>query len=126
MAVYLDASGSVPDWVVDQVAATVGPIPDTEVAWHTFDHEVHPFEPGQPLVGGGGTDFHAVVEHAGALDPSPDAVLVLTDGLAPPVRPPTARPLDLAGPRGRRPLARRARHGLRARPAARPDRPRPA
>ena len=78
-----------PDWVVDQVAATVGPIPDTEVAWHTFDHEVHPFEPGQPLVGGGGTDFHAVVEHASSLDPAPDAVLVLTDGLAPPVRPPT-------------------------------------
>jgi hypothetical protein len=92
VAIYLDTSGSVDPSNIEVVATTVGRIADTEVAWHTFDHEVHPFEPGEELAGGGGTDFHAIVEdlvhETAAGEPFPDAVVVLTDGEAWPIDPP--------------------------------------
>lgn len=95
VAIYLDTSGSVPAEVVDAAAATVGRIPDTLAHWRSFDHEVHPFEPGEPLVGGGGTSFHVVAEDAAALaaglDERLDAVVVLTDGYAEPITPPDAQ-----------------------------------
>jgi hypothetical protein len=92
VAIYLDTSGSVPDEVVAAAAATVGTIPDTDVHWRSFDHEVHPFEPGDPLIGGGGTDFEPVAADVAALDDELadplDAVVVLTDGWGTPIRPP--------------------------------------
>ena len=91
VAIYLDTSGSVPATVVEAAAATVGRIPDTVAHWRSFDHEVHPFEPGEALVGGGGTSFHAVVadvaDTSAALEEPLDAVVVLTDGHAEPVTP---------------------------------------
>jgi hypothetical protein len=89
VAVYLDTSGSISPETLDAVAATVGEVPDTVVAWHTFDTEVHPFEPGEPLPGGGGTDFAPIEADLGEdLDAYPDAVVVLTDGYAVPIQPP--------------------------------------
>ena len=93
VAIYLDTSGSVEDAVVDAAAATVGAIPDTRAHWRSFDDEVHPFEPGDALVGGGGPSFRAVADDVAALDEELDdpldAVLVLTDGQAPPITPST-------------------------------------
>jgi hypothetical protein len=92
VAIYLDTSGSVGDAVVAAAAATVGTVPHTTVHWRSFDHEVHPFEPGEPIVGGGGTSFEVVVADVVELDAELgdplDAVVVLTDGWAPPVHPP--------------------------------------
>ena len=88
VAIYLDTSGSVPEHVVEAAAATVGRIPDATVDWHTFDHEVHPFTPGEELIGGGGTCFGSIVDDLDAETTLPDAVLVLTDGYAPPIDPP--------------------------------------
>ena len=92
VAIYLDTSGSVSDAVVEATARTVGRIPDTIAHWRTFDHEVHPFTPGEELPGGGGTSFEAVAEDVVALDDDLDdpldAVLVLTDGYAEPIAPP--------------------------------------
>jgi hypothetical protein len=92
VAIYLDTSGSVGDAVVAAAAATVGTVPDTTVHWRSFDHEVHPFEPGAPIVGGGGTSFEPVVADVTVLDAELDdpldAVVVLTDGWGEPVHPP--------------------------------------
>ena len=91
VAIYLDTSGSIHDETVQAAATTVGRIPDTVVHWHSFDHQVHPFEPGDAIVGGGGTSFDAVEADVVALDAELsdplDAVLVLTDGYAEPIRP---------------------------------------
>jgi hypothetical protein len=95
VAIYLDTSGSIDDDTVAAGAAKVGKVPDTTVHWRTFDHEVHPFEPGDPIVGRGGTTFDIVVDDATALDAELDepldAVLVLTDGFGPPIDPPDPR-----------------------------------
>jgi len=92
VAIYLDTSGSIEDQVVEAAAATVGRIPDTVVHWRSFDHQVHPFEPGDTLVGGGGTSFEVVEADVAVLDAEQtdpiDAVVVLTDGWAPPISPP--------------------------------------
>ena len=95
VAVFIDTSGSVPDAVVAAVADTVGEVAETSIDWHTFDTEVHPFAPGEPLVGGGGTDFAVIVDHLAAVygtdtDNFPDAVVVVTDGHASPIAPPHA------------------------------------
>lgn len=87
-AIYLDTSGSIPDAVVDAVASMVGEISGTDVDWHTFDHDVHAFTPGDQLLGGGGTDFAVIVDDLLEEPDFPDAVLVLTDGYAPPIDPP--------------------------------------
>ena len=92
VAIYLDTSGSVDAAIVEAIAATVGRVPDTTVHWRSFDHAVHPFEPGDPIVGGGGTSFEPVVDDVAALDAELDgpldAVVVLTDGWGEPVHPP--------------------------------------
>lgn len=92
VAIYLDTSGSIPEDTVQVAAQSVGRIPDTVVHWHSFDHEVHPFEPGEELAGGGGTSFAAVEADVARLDAELDdpldAVLVLTDGYAEAIRPP--------------------------------------
>lgn len=95
VAVFIDTSGSIPDPVVDAAAQTIGEVAEATVDWHTFDHAVHPFEPGEPLVGRGGTSFDVIVDHLAATTDDPrdadhgyDAVVVLTDGYAPPIAPP--------------------------------------
>ena len=94
VAIYLDTSGSVAPAVVDAAAATVGRIPDTLAHWRSFDQDVYPFEPGEPLPGGGGTSFHVVADDVADLeadfDQPLDAVVVLTDGHAEPITPPQA------------------------------------
>jgi hypothetical protein len=92
VAIYLDVSGSIGDDVVEAAAATVGTVPDTITHWRSFDVEVHPFEPGDPIVGGGGTDFEPIAADVAILDDELeeplDAVVVLTDGWASPIVPP--------------------------------------
>ena len=92
VAIYLDVSGSVAEEVVEAAAATVGTIPDTLAHWRSFDVAVHPFEPGDPIVGGGGTDFEPIAADVAVLDDELDdpldAVVVLTDGWARPIVPP--------------------------------------
>jgi len=92
VAIYLDTSGSVPAAVVEAAARTVGRIPDTDAHWRAFDHQVHPFTPGEPLPGGGGTSFAVIAEDVAELDDDGDqpldAVVVLTDGYAEPITPP--------------------------------------
>lgn len=85
---YVDTSGSMGDETVRRVAALAGTIPNCTVHWHAFDADVYPFEPGQPLKGGGGTSFDIVREHAEGRDEDPfDCILVLTDGFAPHISP---------------------------------------
>jgi hypothetical protein len=100
LVIALDTSGSMSGPVVDWLAQLVGQIDRAQVRWLAFDAQVYPFRPGQALRGGGGTSFQAVadyVEGRAALggaqgeeaffDERPDAVIVLTDGYAPPITP---------------------------------------
>lgn len=89
LGIAVDTSGSMPTDVIRRVAALTGKIPNCKAVWCAFDAEVHPFEPGEPLRGGGGTDFDVVREWAEKEhDDEPlDCVLVLTDGHAPAITP---------------------------------------
>lgn len=88
LAIAVDTSGSMPAEVIRRVANLVGKIPNCETEWCAFDADVYPFEPGQPLQGGGGTNFSVVRDWAENRDDDPfDCVLVLTDGGAPEIMP---------------------------------------
>ena len=97
VAIAVDASGSMPPPVVDWVASLVGQLDGVEAHWLSFDAEVVPFNPGDPLVGGGGTSFQAVADYLEGRTPSPvtkepfdetlDAVIMVTDGYAPHITP---------------------------------------
>ncbi|MBC9713598.1 hypothetical protein H9Y04_13570 [Streptomyces sp. TRM66268-LWL] len=95
LVIAYDTSGSMPDEVIDWLTTLVGEIDGVEAHWLAFDAEVWPFEPGQRVLGGGGTSFQAVVDYVEGrttidgrpFDERPDAVVVLTDGYAPPVTP---------------------------------------
>lgn len=87
LVIALDASGSMPAGVVEWLSDLVGRIDGAEAEWLSFDAAVHPFRPGEPLYGGGGTDFGAVQRHVEARDAPPDAVIVVTDGHAAPIAP---------------------------------------
>ncbi|WP_141578955.1 hypothetical protein [Actinomadura sp. WMMA1423] len=87
LVVALDTSGSMPDGVVGWLAELVGRIDGTETEWIAFDAAVKPFRPGEPLRGGGGTSFEAVRRHVEGRDEPADAVIVVTDGYADPIRP---------------------------------------
>ncbi|ACU38104.1 vWA domain-containing protein [Actinosynnema mirum] len=100
VVIALDASGSLVDGAVAWMADLVGRIDGARVRWLSFDTVVMPFAPGQAVRGGGGTDFQAVVDHVegrsavdgaasggAGFDEVVDAVIVLTDGFAPPVTP---------------------------------------
>ncbi|MFB9737142.1 hypothetical protein ACFQE4_28445 [Streptomyces thermocoprophilus] len=90
-----DTSGSMPDHVVHWLTGLVGRIDGVEAHWLSFDGVVMPFRPGERVYGGGGTSFQAVADYvegrtevAGKrLEAVPDAVVVLTDGWAPPITP---------------------------------------
>ncbi|GAA1560244.1 hypothetical protein GCM10009678_48990 [Actinomadura kijaniata] len=93
--VAFDTSGSMPDSVVDWLTTLVGQTDGVESHWLGFDGVVRPFVPGERVLGGGGTDFQNVVDYAeGRLEvdgrrfeAEPDAIIMVTDGYAPPVTP---------------------------------------
>ncbi|MFF0014010.1 hypothetical protein [Streptomyces sp. NPDC005374] len=95
LVVAYDTSGSMPDHVVEWLTRLVGRIDGVEAHWLSFDAEVMPFKPGERVYGGGGTSFQAVADYvegrtevAGRrFDVTPDAVVMLTDGYAPPITP---------------------------------------
>ncbi|OXM62710.1 vWA domain-containing protein [Amycolatopsis vastitatis] len=95
LVIAYDTSGSMPSSVVDWMTGLVGGIDGVRAHWLAFDGVVMPFRPGEPVLGGGGTSFQAVVDYVEgrstvegkSFEDRPDAVVVLTDGYAPPVTP---------------------------------------
>jgi hypothetical protein len=95
LVVAYDTSGSMPHHVVTWLTELVGRIDGVEAHWLSFDAVVMPFAPGERVYGGGGTSFQAVADHVEGrtevngrrFDVTPDAVVVLTDGYAPPITP---------------------------------------
>lgn len=95
LVIAYDTSGSMPDRVVDWLTDLVGRIDGVEAHWLSFDAVVMPFEPGGRVHGGGGTSFQAVADYVEGrtevngrrCEVSPDAVVMLTDGYAPPITP---------------------------------------
>ncbi|HEU5026974.1 MAG TPA: hypothetical protein VFV01_18800 [Spirillospora sp.] len=93
--IAFDTSGSMPDAVVEWLTTLVGQTDGVESHWLAFDGVVTPFVPGERVRGGGGTDFQNVVDYAEGrleiggrtLDAEPDAIIMVTDGYAPPVTP---------------------------------------
>ncbi|MFJ9707746.1 hypothetical protein [Streptomyces sp. NPDC101234] len=95
LVIAYDTSGSMPDQVIDWLTRLVGRIDGVAAHWLSFDAVVMPFRPGERVYGGGGTSFQVVADYvegrtevAGRrCDVTPDAVVVLTDGYAPPITP---------------------------------------
>lgn len=95
LVIAYDTSGSMPDHVIRWLTDLVGRIDGVEAHWLSFDAVVMPFKPGERVYGGGGTSFQAVADYVEGrtevngrrCDVSPDAVVVLTDGYAPPITP---------------------------------------
>ncbi|WP_330275485.1 hypothetical protein OG205_07375 [Lentzea sp. NBC_00516] len=95
LVIAYDTSGSMPSSVVEWMTDLVGGIDGVRAHWLAFDGVVMPFRPGEPVLGGGGTSFQAVVDHVEGrsmvngehFEEQPDAVIMLTDGHAPPVTP---------------------------------------
>ncbi|MFF4895039.1 hypothetical protein [Streptomyces sp. NPDC001068] len=95
LVIAYDTSGSMPGRVIDWLTRLVGRIDGVTAHWLSFDAVVMPFAPGERVYGGGGTSFQAVADYvegrtevAGRrCEVTPDAVVVLTDGYAPPVTP---------------------------------------
>lgn len=93
--IAFDTSGSMPDAVVEWLTTLVGQTDGVESHWLAFDGVVTPFVPGERVAGGGGTNFQNVVDYAEGraevngkrLDVEPDAIIMVTDGYAPPVAP---------------------------------------
>ena len=97
-AVFVDASGSMHQDVLDRVASLIGELDNIEIEWHSFDGEVWPFALGEGFQGGGGTSFQIIDDHlseggmkSSEKDPccedDQDFVLVITDGYAPHITP---------------------------------------
>lgn len=95
VVVAIDTSGSMPDRVIDWLTQLVGYTDGIYFEWLAFDAVVEPFEAGEAVVGGGGTSFAAVMDYVEGRsevdgrrqEVAPDAVLMLTDGGAPSIRP---------------------------------------
>jgi hypothetical protein len=95
LVIAFDTSGSMPDPVVQWLTELVGQIDGVEAHWLSFDARVMPFKPGERVLGGGGTSFQAVVDYVEGrttvdgkpFEERPDAVVMVTDGYAPPVAP---------------------------------------
>lgn len=99
-AVFVDASGSMYQEVLDEVAAMIGDMENIEVEWHSFDGVVWPFNTGEDIRGGGGTSFQIIEDHLydendsarehtsrDCCEEDQDFVLVITDGYAPEITP---------------------------------------
>ncbi|MEU1274895.1 hypothetical protein [Streptomyces sp. NPDC005799] len=95
LVIAYDTSGSMPEHVVEWLTRLVGRIDGVEAHWLSFDGQVMPFKPGERVLGGGGTSFQAVADYVEGrtavngrrFDVTPDAVVMLTDGYAPPITP---------------------------------------
>jgi len=95
LVIAYDTSGSMPQHVIGWLTELVGRIDGVEAHWLSFDALVMPFRPGERVYGGGGTSFQAVADYVEGrtevngrrFDVSPDAVVMLTDGYAPPITP---------------------------------------
>ncbi|MEU6982214.1 hypothetical protein ABZ946_02130 [Streptomyces sp. NPDC046324] len=95
LVIAYDTSGSMPDHVVDWLTELVGGIDGVEAHWLSFDAVVMPFRPGERVFGGGGTSFQVVADYVEGrtlvdgrpFEETPDAVVMLTDGYAPPITP---------------------------------------
>ncbi|MFC5212843.1 DUF2201 family putative metallopeptidase [Streptomyces coerulescens] len=95
LVIAYDTSGSMPARVITWLTELVGRIDGVEAHWLSFDAVVMPFVPGERVYGGGGTSFQAVADYVEGRtevngrrsDVVPDAVVVLTDGYAPPITP---------------------------------------
>lgn len=91
----IDTSGSMSAEIIDYLTKLVGYTDGVEDHWLAFDGVVMPFQRGERVHGGGGTDFGNVMEYAEGrlevngkkLDQHPDAIIMLTDGYAAPIRP---------------------------------------
>lgn len=98
VVVAIDTSASMSQRVIDWLLTLIGRTDGVETHWLSFDGEVMPFVAGEPVRGGGGTDFGKVVEYVEGrrevggkrCEVEPDAVIMVTDGHAPQVTP--ARP----------------------------------
>ena len=97
-AVFIDASGSMQQEVLDRVSGMIGDLDNITVEWHSFDGSVWPFATGEGFKGGGGTSFHIIEDHIVnqtladgsteyCCDDDLDFVLVITDGYAPELLP---------------------------------------
>lgn len=88
---YTDTSGSMSNHVIERFQKIQAEIPGATGKYYWFDAEVQDAdgagEGGSRILGGGGTSFQCIVEHVEALDEEPDAVIVITDGYAPHVKP---------------------------------------
>ncbi|WP_427918487.1 DUF2201 family putative metallopeptidase [Streptomyces sp. cg40] len=95
LVIAYDTSGSMPQHVITWLTDLVGRIDGVEAHWLSFDAVVMPFKPGERVYGGGGTSFQVVADYVEGrtevkgrrFDVAPDAVVVLTDGYAPPIAP---------------------------------------
>ncbi|MEU0569786.1 hypothetical protein ABZ297_31015 [Nonomuraea sp. NPDC005983] len=95
LVIAFDTSGSMPGRVVEWLTELVGQVDGVEARWLSFDAVVMPFRPGELVYGGGGTDFGGVRDYVEGrlevngerIDTHPDAVIVVTDGHAPPITP---------------------------------------
>ncbi|MER6208420.1 DUF2201 family putative metallopeptidase [Streptomyces sp. NPDC001642] len=95
LVIAYDTSGSMPHQVITWLTELVGRIDGVEAHWLSFDAVVMPFRPGERVYGGGGTSFQVVADYVEGrtevsgrrFDVTPDAVVVLTDGHAPPITP---------------------------------------
>ncbi|MDN3025401.1 hypothetical protein [Streptomyces sp. S.PB5] len=95
LVIAYDTSGSMPHQVITWLTELVGRIDGVAAHWLSFDAFVMPFVPGERVYGGGGTSFQAVADYVEGrtevngrrFDGKPDAVVVLTDGYAPPITP---------------------------------------
>ncbi|MGV9451998.1 DUF2201 family putative metallopeptidase [Streptomyces sp. NPDC003635] len=95
LVIAYDTSGSMPQRVITWLTELVGRIDGVHAHWLSFDAVVMPFVPGERVYGGGGTSFQVVADyvegrteiHGRRFEETPDAVVVLTDGYAPPITP---------------------------------------
>ncbi|WAZ25339.1 hypothetical protein STRCI_006829 [Streptomyces cinnabarinus] len=95
LVIAYDTSGSMSHRVITWLTELVGGIDGVQAHWLSFDAVVMPFTPGERVYGGGGTSFQAVADYVEGrtevqgrrFEETPDAVVVLTDGYAPPITP---------------------------------------
>ncbi|WP_328875075.1 hypothetical protein OHT76_36185 [Streptomyces sp. NBC_00287] len=95
LVIAYDTSGSMPSRVITWLTELVGRIDGVQAHWLSFDAVVMPFVPGERVYGGGGTSFQVVAEYVEGrtevngrrFEEIPDAVVMLTDGYAPPITP---------------------------------------
>ena len=89
LKVFIDTSGSMPNHVIDWVSRKIGETEGLTTHWYWFDAQVGAVDDAEGLRGGGGTSFQSIVEYLEDDEETEeaDAILVFTDGHAPPIAP---------------------------------------